>query len=265
MDQRVQARLAPSARPPRIMHEQAATPDVVDRTRLPIAETFVSLQGEGVLTGVPSWFCRVSGCNLRCVWCDTPYASWQPEGGPRSVESLLEEARASGVKHAVLTGGEPMLFPAIEPLARGLRTLGVHITIESAGTIDRSPVCDLMSLSPKLAHSTPSLGDARDPLAQWPARHEARRLNTGALQVLIDRYPSRQLKFVVASPADLAEIEGVLAQLQRWKPGEILLMPEGTSTPSPESIQWLIGACIDRGYRLCSRQHLQWFGHRRGT
>ncbi|MFO0490871.1 MAG: radical SAM protein, partial [bacterium] len=58
---------------------------------MPIAETFVSLQGEGKLSGVPSWFCRVSGCNLRCAWCDTPYASWKPEGNARQVQELIAE------------------------------------------------------------------------------------------------------------------------------------------------------------------------------
>jgi 7-carboxy-7-deazaguanine synthase len=111
-----------------------------------------------VLTGVPSWFCRVSGCNLRCTWCDTPYASWQPElagGAPRSIDSLLEEARASAVHHAVLTGGEPMLFPAVAMLAERLHGQRMHITIETAGTIFRDLPCDLLSLSPKLANSTP--------------------------------------------------------------------------------------------------------------
>src|SRR5256885_2235085 len=80
---------------------------------LPIAETFLSIQGEGKLAGTPSFFIRVSGCNLRCSWCDTPYASWNPEGSPRTIDSLIDEARASGARHAVLTGGEPMIFPQL--------------------------------------------------------------------------------------------------------------------------------------------------------
>ncbi|MFG0252257.1 MAG: radical SAM protein, partial [Phycisphaerales bacterium JB038] len=76
-----------------------------DTTNLPIAETFASIQGEGKLTGVPSWFIRVAGCNLRCTWCDTPYTSWSPQGASRSVDELVEEALNSGLKHAVLTGG----------------------------------------------------------------------------------------------------------------------------------------------------------------
>ena len=56
-----------------------------------ISEIFYSLQGEGELTGVPSVFVRTSGCNLRCTWCDTPYASWNPEGEQRSVEQIMAD------------------------------------------------------------------------------------------------------------------------------------------------------------------------------
>src|SRR5258706_318151 len=73
-----------------------------------IAEIFYSIQGEGELTGVPSVFVRTSGCNLRCTWCDTPYASWNPEGEPRMVDAIVAEVQKySGARHVVLTGGIP--------------------------------------------------------------------------------------------------------------------------------------------------------------
>ncbi len=235
--------------------------------RLPIAETFVSVQGEGMLMGVPSWFARVSGCNLRCSWCDTPYASWSPEGATRSVESLIDEARVSGVRHAVLTGGEPMLFPAITSLARGLRRLGMHVTIETAGTIHRAVECDLMSLSPKLSNSTPAIGDPRDVGGQWRARHEAQRLNPAALQSLLDAHPApgRQIKFVVESPSDLVEIDSLLASLRGWTSADVMLMPQGVQPPSPGQIDWLVRECVRRGWRVCSRLHIVLFGNKRGT
>lgn len=231
---------------------------------LPIAETFVSIQGEGKLTGVPSWFVRVAGCNLRCTWCDTPYASWRPKGEQRTIEGLLAEARASGVRHAVLTGGEPMIFEPIGELAKGLAAMDVHVTIETAGTVHRPVYCDLLSVSPKLANSTPR-DDPRDPDGVWAGRHEERRLSFDALRGLLADHADRQIKFVVASPADLAEIEGVLARLPEVAPQDVLLMPEGVTRPDPVGLGWLVEACVSRGWRYCHRLHIELFGNRPGT
>lgn len=229
-----------------------------------IAETFASVQGEGKLTGVPSAFIRFSGCNLRCRWCDTPYASWAPEGEARGIPELIDEA-AARARHAVITGGEPMLFDAIGPLCAGLRARGVHVTIETAGTIHRPGLaCDLMSISPKLANSTPT-DDPRDPAGAWAARHEARRVNLPALQRLIDDYADRQLKFVVCGPGDLAEIDRVLAGLSGWAPDDVLLMPEGVRPPGPGAGDWILAACLERGWRYCRRLHIDLFGNTRGT
>jgi len=232
---------------------------------LPISETFVSIQGEGKLTGTPSWFCRLSGCNLRCTWCDTPYASWAPEKTDRSIDSLVEEALASGVKHAVLTGGEPMIFKGLVPLSNELAKRGMHITIETAGTVVLPGVsCHLLSLSPKLANSTP-VDDPRDPDGVWAKRHEQRRLNYESLNMLIASTPDRQMKFVVASADDLPEIESVLDRITGFEPHDVMLMPEGVSVPSNESIQWIIDECVRRGWSYCPRVHIQLFGDTRGT
>lgn len=231
---------------------------------LPIAETFLSIQGEGKLTGVPSWFVRVAGCNLRCGWCDTPYASWQPQGNPRAIEDLLAEAKASGVSHAVLTGGEPMLFEPIADLAQGLGDMGIHVTIETAGTIHRPVHCDLLSLSPKLANSTPN-NDPRDPDGVWAIRHEQRRINLEALGALLACHRERQIKFVVRQPADLAEIDRLLGRLEGVAPCDVLLMPEGIQTPDPDSVGWVVQTCLDRGWRYAHRLHIELFGNIRGT
>ncbi|MCC6660495.1 MAG: 7-carboxy-7-deazaguanine synthase QueE [Phycisphaerales bacterium] len=230
-----------------------------------ITESFLSIQGEGKLTGIPSYFIRAGGCNLRCAWCDTPYASWNPEGVRVSVDHLVAQAAASGARHAVLTGGEPMIFDAVTPLAAALRERGMHITLETAGTVYRDLPCDLMSISPKLASSTPREGDPRDPGGVWRLRHEARRIDPDTIARLIRTYPYRQLKFVVTGPHDLPEIDALLTRLPAVDPGDVLLMPEGVTPPAPRFRQWLAGECIRRGWRYCPRLHIDLFGNRRGT
>ncbi|MGQ0627071.1 MAG: 7-carboxy-7-deazaguanine synthase QueE [Phycisphaerales bacterium] len=235
---------------------------------LPISETFTSIQGEGLRAGIPSHFIRVSGCNLRCGWCDTPYASWSPDGGPVALSLLAQRALASGVRDVVLTGGEPMMFDAVEPLSRALREQGHYITVETAGTIARPAAklaCDLLSLSPKLSSSTPSTTDPRDPDGAWRARHEARRLHLPTLQALLDEFPVHQLKFVLASPGELAEVDALLAGLRGWSPDTVLLMPEGVTAPQPGQHDWLLSACTARGFRYCPRLHILLFGNTRGT
>ncbi len=243
-------------------HSLQTTPATGGKLR--IAETFLSVQGEGKLTGVPSFFVRVSGCNLRCAWCDTPYASWNPEGPVRSVGELVEEAVASGAKHAVLTGGEPLLFEATGELCRGLKARGVHVTYETAGTVFLDEAADLLSLSPKLSNSTPR-GDARDAEGKWAEKHEAQRLHVPVLQRLLDAHRDRQLKFVVQGPADLPEIEGLLGQLRGVAAEDVLLMPEGVTTPRREVVAWVLETCLERGWRYCHRLHIELFGNKRGT
>lgn len=237
----------------------------LDSPGLPISETFTSIQGEGKLAGVPSFFIRASGCNLRCTWCDTPYASWAPEGSVREVAEIVREAHASKVRHVVLTGGEPMMFPKLPQLCASLREIGMHITIETAGTVFQPVACDLMSISPKLRNSTPSASDPRDPKGVWRERHEQRRLNLVELQRLLDVHPIRQLKFVVADPADLVEIDSLLAQLRGITPDDILLMPEGVTLPTPQRKSWMVRECLARGWRYCPRLHIELFGNMRGT
>src|SRR5215211_4485502 len=120
-----------------------------------VCEVFHSIQGEGKLVGVPAVFVRASGCNLRCVWCDTPYASWDPEGDDVPVDEIVRRVAAHGARHVVLTGGEPMIMPDVEPLCDALKSAGHHVTIETAATVYKRVKLDLASLSPKLSNSTP--------------------------------------------------------------------------------------------------------------
>jgi 7-carboxy-7-deazaguanine synthase len=70
---------------------------------------------------------------------------------------------------------------------------------------------------------------------------------------------------VVADPGDLAEIDALLARLQRWQAADVLLMPEGITPPHAERRRWIAGACMERGWRYCARLHIELFGNKRGT
>jgi 7-carboxy-7-deazaguanine synthase len=228
-----------------------------------ISEIFYSIQGEGMLTGVPSVFVRTAGCNLRCAWCDTPYASWQPEGKPLMVDEIVAEAIRHPTQHVVLTGGEPMVAPGIADLAGELKLLGRHVTIETAATIAPDGIaCDLASLSPKLLNSAP------DPLkhAAWRRKHESLRWQPGVVRAWMDAGPW-QLKFVVTQPADMEEIEGMLVQLGRDVPRhQVLLMPEGTTAGAlRERAPWLSELCKQRGFRYGHRLQIELYGNTRGT
>lgn len=228
---------------------------------LRIAEIFRSIQGEGLYTGTPSVFVRTSGCNLRCWYCDTPYTSWTPEGELRSWQSVLAEINEFATEHVVLTGGEPLLQPDIVPLSQALREAGYFVTVETAGTVVQPVSADLMSISPKLANSTPS--SERSPL--WSRRHEELRERPEVMRQLLWMAPS-QVKFVIDSPADLADVERFLTEIPEILPEQVWLMPQGIT---PEAVlergSWLAEQAVKRGWRYCPRLHIEQFGNVRGT
>ena len=249
-----------------------------------IAEIFRSIQGEGRLTGTESIFVRTSGCNLRCQFCDTPYASWTPEGDDLSVPEILdrintlrssprpsflegvpsEEAALTGdseVRHIVLTGGEPMLLAELIPLSAELRVAGWHITIETSGTLYLPVACDLMSISPKLSNSTPPA--ELDP--HWTWRHTLNRHAPEVIRRLTAEY-DYQLKFVVDELDDCREVEAYLREFPAIDRSRVMLMPQGVAHDAlAEKAVWLAPYCGQRGFRLCARRHVEWFGAVRGT
>ncbi len=229
-----------------------------------ISEIFRSLQGEGLLTGVESIFVRACGCNLRCGYCDTAYASWSPEGKEMTAAEILERigklATPGPLKHLVLTGGEPMIFDEIVPLSRTLRDAGYHVTVETSGTRYLPVAADLMSISPKLSNSAPL--KSNDP--RILSRHEAARHDPRVIERLIAEY-DYQLKFVVGVPADCREVEEYLAAMPQIDRRRALLMPQGVKIVDLEKIaRWLEPYCLAHGLTFCPRKHIEWFGAGRG-
>ncbi|HUO08975.1 MAG TPA: 7-carboxy-7-deazaguanine synthase QueE [Phycisphaerae bacterium] len=249
-----------------------------------IAEIFYSVQGEGKLTGVPSVFVRTSGCNLRCTWCDTPYASWNPEGADLSVEQIVAEVEKYPTEYVVLTGGEPMMFKELVPLIGALKGKGKHVTVETAGTLWLEELTgggagsiDLASVSPKLSNSTPTEREG----GRFAAAHERQRINLAVLRMFAGgggggshgAVKECQWKFVLSSPGDLSEIEELVRQVNeglaaghRIRPADVLLMPEGTDGATlSERSRWIAEICKEKGYRLSPRLHVYLWGNKKGV
>jgi 7-carboxy-7-deazaguanine synthase len=224
-----------------------------------ISEIFYSVQGEGTLVGVPSIFVRTSGCNLRCVWCDTPYTSWKPEGREMTEAEILATVRSYPGRHVVVTGGEPMMLEQVVPLTHRLRDAGLHITVETAGTVFQPVACDLMSISPKLANSTPHTREE----GRWAQQHDRLRYQPEVLRRLMGEY-EYQLKFVVSSPDDMAEITQMLDEIGADR-SRVVLMPEGTSAQVvQERGRWLAEIAKRELFRITPRLHVDLWGDERG-
>ncbi|MFV1967143.1 MAG: 7-carboxy-7-deazaguanine synthase QueE [Pirellulaceae bacterium] len=226
-----------------------------------VVEIYKSMQGEGILTGTESVFLRTAGCNLRCWYCDTPYASWHPEGDDLSVAEIFERICETECRHVVVTGGEPMIYSELVPLCADLAASQRHITVETAGTLHLPLICDLMSVSPKLSNSTPSVERA----SKWRDRHDRTRNAPGVIRRLVAEF-SCQFKFVIDRAEDCDEVLGYLEDFPEIDRTRVLLMPQGTDVETLEKTrQWLEPYCLQRGLAFCPRKQVEWYGMVRGT
>jgi 7-carboxy-7-deazaguanine synthase len=226
-----------------------------------ISEIFYSIQGEGRLSGVPSAFIRTSGCNLRCVWCDTPYTSWSPDGKEMTLEEILHAIESYPLRHVVLTGGEPLLSHEIEELSVRLKDAGAHVTIETAATIFKPVSCDLVSMSPKLSNSTPW----QKQNGRFATMHEQHRLNYNVVQQFIDSY-DYQLKFVVDREQDLVEVRQIVDALKNVDTSRVLIMAQARNRRQlHQKSRWIVELCKQFGYGYSPRLHIELYGNRRGV
>jgi 7-carboxy-7-deazaguanine synthase len=107
-------------------------------TTLTVSEIFRSLQGEGTRAGLPCTFVRLAGCNLRCAWCDTPYA--RGGGEAMDLEDVLGRVGALGGDRVEVTGGEPLIQPGTPALLARLGELAREVLLETNGSMDIAPV-----------------------------------------------------------------------------------------------------------------------------
>ena len=216
---------------------------------LRVSEIFASIQGEGVSAGTPSVFVRLQGCRVGCTWCDTKYSWDQHHGEAMTLEALLDRIKDAATPNVVVTGGEPLEHPALVPLVKGIKALGLRVELETAGTQPPPDLpVDQWNVSLKLAHSGVPV---------------ARRLRPDAIERF--RELGAWFKFVVADEADLDEV--LALQARYGLPTErILLMPLGMRREEqqvlmPRVIEW----CRRHGFRFSPRLHILIWGPRRGV
>lgn len=213
-----------------------------EAVRLKITEVFLSLQGETSLTGWPTVFIRLTGCPLRCQYCDTAYAF---HGGQwRTLDELLAETASHGVRHVCVTGGEPLAQkPCLELLTR-LCDAGHVVSLETSGAMDVSPV-DPRVLK-ILDLKTPGSGEERRNL--W-----ANLEHLGAQD---------QIKFVLCDRADYDWACAVVAErrlAQRWT---VLFSPSYEQLPARELADWIVADRLPVRFQV--QLHKVLWGNERG-
>ncbi|WP_243310365.1 7-carboxy-7-deazaguanine synthase QueE [Fundidesulfovibrio agrisoli] len=208
-----------------------------------VTEIFHSIQGESTHAGRPCTFVRLSGCNLRCAWCDTPY-SW--EGGrPMSVKSVLEAVGEHGCNLVELTGGEPLLQPEAVPLAHALALEGYELLVETNGTLPPD-------MLPQVATA---IVDVKCPSS---GMHE--RMHPALLQCL---RPQDELKFVLAGREDYDYAARTVHALPR-SGRAIHFSPITASLPLAELAAWILADRLP--VRLSLQQHkIIWDPDKRGV
>ena len=258
-----------------------------------IIESFISIQGEGLRTGRPTLFIRLSGCNLRCVFrnsagkvtscCDTPYASFEgsfTEGKYTDDDVIKMLTNNPQVKDVVITGGEPLLNQvSLGEFIKKLREVrDFTLTIETNGTIVPSDYLleqvDLWSTSPKLASSTPTVKDGKKyGVTEAQCKyHNMHRINIIALATMLSEGHDCQLKFVYTGPECIEEINEISSEITDYQTNHnmdvvnvndyIMLMPEGiTSKAIIGKSDEVVNVCIEHGWTYTSRMHILIWGN----
>lgn len=199
----------------------AVTPVALMQQTLRITEIFYSLQGETRTAGLPTVFVRLTGCPLRCQYCDTAYAF---NGGQlQSLDDILEQVAAYRPRHVCVTGGEPLAQPNCIPLLARLCDAGYEVSLETSGALDISAVDTRVS----------RVLDLKTP---------------GSAEVVRNRYeniaqltPNDQVKFVICSREDYDWAVSKLIEYRlEQRAGEVLFSPSHHQVDARQLADWIV-------------------------
>jgi 7-carboxy-7-deazaguanine synthase len=205
--------------------------------RLQITELFVSIQGESTHAGRPCAFVRLTGCNLRCRWCDTEYAFY---GGRRmAVAEVVDEIARMGAELVEITGGEPLLQEGVYPLIDQLLAAGHTVMIETSGAID------VGRLDPRVI----KIMDLK-----CPGSGESERNLWSNLELLTAR---DEIKFVVADRADYEWARDVIRERRLAdRVNAVLLSPAFAELEPAKLAAWMLEDRVPARLQLQLHKHI---------
>jgi 7-carboxy-7-deazaguanine synthase len=203
----------------------AASPD-----RLKLTEIFLSLQGEARDAGWPTVFVRLTGCPLRCQYCDTAYAFHGGEWW--DIDAILAEVARHGVRHVCVTGGEPLAQKRCIGLLSRLCDAGYDVSLETSGAIDISDV-------------DPRVSRVLD--IKTPGSMEVARNHWENLALLT---PHDQVKFVICDRADFEWARDIVAQHRLHERCDVWFSPSFTQIQPRELADWIVAERLPVRYQL---------------
>jgi 7-carboxy-7-deazaguanine synthase len=211
-----------------------------------VNEIFLSVQGEGRLTGHPTVFVRLAGCNLECQWCDTEYARDPVDGDDMSVDDIVAKVSEHGVRDVCITGGEPLLQD-IKPLLGRLLDQGLRVSVETNGTQPINHLVALQGVVVSMDIKCPSSGMSEKNMFE-------------NLSKLRDR---DQLKFVIKDDRDFDFAKQVLEEHE--VACMVIFQPVWGTDP-----RWMVKRVLDEGLarygvRVMVQLHKVLWGDRRGV